>query len=173
MAAIPFERVRASSENASALYFEDVAFGCEYVSGCRPVTESDLVSFSDISGDRHPIHTDPEFARKTVFGQRILHGPFGIAVALGLFSEFAEFTDAAIAVTDIREWRFLAPVFIGDELTLRMRIESKRMISAGGRGVVQRRMELVNQNGKVVQEGVMGLMMWCREPSAAQNGPVS
>jgi hypothetical protein len=46
------------------------------------------------------------------------------------------------------------------------------MVSAGGRGVVQRRMELVNQHGKVVQEGVMGLMMWCREPSAARNEPI-
>jgi len=154
--------------SCSAVYFEDVTVGREYVSGCRRVTESDLESFTDISGDRHPIHTDPEFARKTAFGQRILQGPFGIAVALGLFTEFAEFTDAAIAVTDIREWRFLEPVLVGDDLTLRMRIEAKRMVSAGGRGVVQRRMELVNQHGKVVQEGLMGLMMWCREPSAEE-----
>lgn len=164
--------MRASTNNASALYFEDVAIGCEYVSRCRRVTESDLESFTCISGDRHPIHTDPEFARATVFGQRILHGPFGIAVALGLFTQFAEFTEAAIAATDIREWRFLAPVLVGDELTLRMRIEAKRLVSAGGRGVVHRRMELVNQHGKVVQEGLMGLMMWCREPSATGNEPI-
>jgi acyl dehydratase len=63
-------------------------------------------------------------------------------------------------------------VLVGDELTLRMRIEAKRLVSAGGSGIVQRRMELVNQHGNVVQEGVMGLMMWCREPAAARNGPV-
>jgi acyl dehydratase len=154
----------------SALYFEDVAVGSEYVSGCRRVSESDLDSFTDISGDRHPIHTDPEFARKTAFGQRILQGPFGVAVALGLFTQFTQFTDAAIAVTDIREWRFRVPVLVGDALTLRMRIESKRMVSAGGRGVVQRRMELVNQHGKLVQDGVVGLMMWCREPASSASG---
>jgi acyl dehydratase len=159
-------------DNALALYFEDITVGREYLSGCRRGTESDLDSFTEISGDRHPIHTDPEFARKTAFGQRILHGPFGVAVALGLFTEFAEFTDAAIALTDIREWRFLGPVLVGDELTLRMRIEAKRLVSAGGSGIVQRRMELVNQHGNVVQEGVMGLMMWCREPAAARNEPV-
>lgn len=150
------------SDAPAALYFEDVVVGQQYVSKKRLVTETDLDSFADISGDRHPIHTDHEFARKTAFGKRILHGPFGVAVALGLFTEFAAFTEAAIAVTDIREWRFLAPVFIGDELTLNMRIEAKRLVSAGGRGIVQRRMELVNQHGVVVQQGVMGLMMWCR-----------
>jgi acyl dehydratase len=96
------------------LYFEDVVEGQEYVSAPRKVTENDLLSFTDISGDRHPIHRDAEYARSTVFGQRILQGPFGIAVAMGMFGEFTELMDAAIALTDIREWRFLAPVFVGD-----------------------------------------------------------
>jgi acyl dehydratase len=69
-------------------------------------------------------------------------------------------------VTDIRVWRFRAPVLIGDELTLRMRIEGKRLVSVGGRGIVERRMELVNQQGNVVQDGVMGLLMSCRAPAA-------
>lgn len=160
--------------SSAPLYFEDVVVGRQYLSGRRLVTEADLDGFAEISGDRHPIHTDPEFARTTPFGQRILHGPFGVAVALGLFTEFTEFTDAAIAVTGISEWRFLAPVLIGDELLLRMSIESKRLVSAGGRGIVQRRMELVNQHGKVVQDGIMGLMMWCRVPAAASRAePVS
>lgn len=147
------------------LYFEDVVEGQEYVSAPRKVTENDLLSFTDISGDRHPIHTDAEYARSTVFGQRILQGPFGIAVALGMFGEFAQLMDAAIALTDIREWRFLTPVFVGDELTLRMQIQDKHLLSAGDRGIVQRRMTLVNQHGKSVQEGTMGLMMWCRDRS--------
>jgi acyl dehydratase len=158
-----------SADKPSALYFDDVTVGRQYLSGCRRVTESDLESFTEISGDRHPIHTNPEFARQTAFGQCILQGPFGIAVALGLFTEFAEFTDAAIALTDIRKWRFLAPVLIGDELTLRMRIDAKRMVSTGGSGIVQRHMELVNQHGKVVQDGMMGLMMWCREAQPSRN----
>jgi acyl dehydratase len=150
-----------------ALYFEDVVEGREYVSGPRVVIEHDLLSFTEISGDRHPIHTDPDYARETVFGERILQGPFGIAVALGLFGQFTEFTDAAIALTDVSEWRFLAPVFVGDELILHMKIEGKRLVSAGDRGIVQRRMTLVNQHGKTVQQGAMGLMIRCRDRSAA------
>lgn len=164
------DRVKTSSENSSALYFEDVVVGSEYVSDRRRITESDLDAFTEISGDRHPIHTDAEFARKSAFGQRILQGTFGVAVAVGLFTQFTEFTDAAIALTDIREWRFLAPMLVGDELFLRMRIEAKRLVSAGDRGIVQRRMELVNQHGKIVQQGVMGLMMWRREPHDEPSG---
>jgi acyl dehydratase len=53
-------------------------------------------------------------------------------------------------------------VLVGDPLTLQMHIEAKRMLSTGDRGVVQRRMKLVNQHGKIAQEGIMGLMMWFR-----------
>lgn len=159
------ERETSTAPNIKALFFEDVVEGREYVSTPRIVTEQDLLSFTEISGDRHPIHTDAEYARTTAFGQRILHGPFGIAVALGLFGEFTELMNAAIALTDVREWRFLAPVFVGDALTLRLQIEGKQSLSAGDRGIVQRRMTLVNQHGKTVQEGLMGLMMLCRERS--------
>lgn len=154
-----------STDYASALYFEDVAIGCKYVSSRRQVTESDLELFTAVSGDRHPIHTDREFAGKSAFGQRILQGPFGVAVAVGLFTEFTGFVDASIALTDISQWRFLAPILVGDELTLVMHIESKHLVSSGGRGIIQRRMELINQHGKVVQDGLMGMLMWCRDES--------
>lgn len=149
-----------------ALYFDDIEPGRSFQSSARVVTEEDLLSFTELSGDRHPIHTDHDFASTTVFGQRILHGPFGIAVALGLFGEFRELSDAAIALTDIGEWKFLAPVFVGDTLTLHMIVETKRALSSGDRGIIQRRMTLVNQDGKIIQCGLMGLMMWKTTPVA-------
>jgi acyl dehydratase len=149
-----------------ALYFDDVAEGRHFVSLPRIVTEADLLSFTEVSGDRHPIHTDDRFARTTVFGQRILQGPFGIAIAIGLFGQFTQFTKSAIALTDIGEWKFRAPVMIDDELTLHMTIEGKRRLSSGDRGIVQRRMVLQNQAGQSVQSGIMGLMMWCNAPGS-------
>jgi len=156
-----------SARAGRALYFEDLEEGQSFESGARKVIEADLLAFTEISGDRHPIHTDEKYARDSIFGQRILHGPFGIAVALGLFGDFTELTDAAIALTDISEWRFLAPVFVGDELSLTMTIAGKRRLRSGDRGVVQRHMMLRNQDGKTVQEGVMGLMMRCASANPA------
>ncbi|KMO43873.1 hypothetical protein VQ03_06190 [Methylobacterium tarhaniae] len=144
------------------LYFDDVAVGSEFVSGERLVTERDLTSFAEISGDHHPIHVDPDFAARSVFGQRILHGPFGIAVVLGLFGQFRSFAAAAVALTDIQDWRFRAPIFVGDQLTLRMRIGAKSAGKSGRHGIVQRDMSLVKQDGTVAQDGRMGLLMACR-----------
>ncbi len=146
----------------NALYFDDVVVGSEFTSGERPVTEQDFFAFADISGDHHPIHVDAEFAAATAFGQRIAHGPFGIAVALGLFGHFTMFSAAAIAMTEIKDWRFRAPVFIGDRLRLRLRIAGKTPSRSGERGVVDRDMALLKADGSVAQDGRIGLLMACR-----------
>lgn len=144
------------------VYFEDVVVDREYRSSERLVTEADLTMFAELSGDRHPIHVDEEYARRTRFGRRILHGPFGVAVALGLFGDFPEFTGSAIALTDIRDWIFKAPIFVGDRIHLDMRILAKQPSASGRHGVVTRSMRLVRHDGTVVQEGTMGLMIATR-----------
>ncbi|MDR3448608.1 MAG: MaoC/PaaZ C-terminal domain-containing protein [Alphaproteobacteria bacterium] len=145
------------------LYYEDVRVGSEFVSVGRTVSELDLNMFAMLSGDMHPIHTDSVYAATTPFGQRILHGPFGVALAIGLFGRFSEFQLASIALTEIREWKFRAPVFVGDTLHLEMQITGKTE-SKSGRGFIDRRMRLINQKGAVVQEGLMGLLIAHRTP---------
>ncbi len=146
----------------SSLFFEDVVVGTVFLSGERIVTEEDLHVFTEVSGDRHPIHVDPDFAAASPFGQRILQGPFGIAVVLGLFGQFEALSEGSIALTDIQDWRFRAPIFVGDRLTLRMRIAGKTPSRSGTRGIVDREMTLVKRDGSVAQEGRMGLLMACR-----------
>jgi acyl dehydratase len=147
---------------APDLFFEDLVVGSAFTSGVRVVTEEDLRAFTEVSGDRHPIHVDPDFAARSPFGQRILHGPFGIAIVLGLFGHFEALTAAAIALTDVQDWHFRAPIFIGDRLTLRMRIVAKTLSRSGARGLVDREMRLLKGDGTVAQEGRMGLLMACR-----------
>lgn len=148
--------------DGSQVYFEDLVVGSCYVSGVRKVSEADLLMFADLSGDHHPIHVDADFAARSRFGQRILHGPFGVAVAIGLFGEFDELREASIALTDIREWRFHAPVFVGDDLHLEMLIARKQLSRSGRQGHVERQMKLINQSGDVVQSGSMGLLFAVR-----------
>ena len=40
----------------------------------KQITESDILRFSEISGDKNPIHIDEEYASKTRFKGRIAHG---------------------------------------------------------------------------------------------------
>ena len=147
----------------AALYYEDLVPGRVFVSAPRTLTEADLLQFAAVSGDRHPIHTDEAYAKQTPFGRRILHGPFGIAMAIGLFGEVGDFEATAIALLDIRDWQFLAPMFIGNAIHLEMTIGECHRTRDGRRGIVDRVMKLIRQDGVVVQQGHAGLMIACRD----------
>ena len=146
------------------LYYEDVEVGSSFFVAGRRITEEDLLQFAAISGDQHPIHMDEDYARATPFGRRIAHGPFGIALAIGLFGNIPEFQESTLAMVDIREWSFRAPIFIGDVLSLDLAVVGKR-ITRSGKGIVDRRLRLLKADGTVAQEGVSGLMIALR-PSA-------
>ncbi len=142
-----------------ALYYEDLYEGQTFTSPARTVTETDLVSFAMLSGDWNPIHTDQEFAQKTYYGKRVVHGMFGISMMTGLLDRTGVFDSSAIAMLGIKDWSFKGPIFVGDTLHFEMEIISKRLTSKEGRGIVDRRFKLINQRGETVQEGHIALML--------------
>ena len=54
-------------------YFEDMNIGDKDVSVGRTITEADIVNFAGISGDYNTLHTDAEFAKNSIAGQRLAH----------------------------------------------------------------------------------------------------
>lgn len=151
---------------SAPIYFEEAEVGMHFAVEGRCVTEQDLLGFAAISGDQHPVHTDAEWAATSPFGQRIAHGPFGIALAIGLFAKIDAFRDTAIAMTDLSEWQFRAPIYIGDTLSLELTIVGKRT-TRSGRGIIDRRMRLIKQNGTVAQEGLSGMLI-AHRPGVAE-----
>ena len=148
-----------------ALYFEDIEEGMTFVTASRVIVEDDLLLFARVSGDAHPIHTDAAYASTTEFGQRIAHGPFGIAMAIGLFGTLPQFRDTAVVMMSIDNWRFAAPMVIGDEVHLNLTLGAKRL-TRSGRGIVDRHFRLVRADGSVPQEGSSPMVIRRREVEA-------
>lgn len=141
---------------------EDFTEGQVDVSRAKTVTEADVVSFAWISGDVNPMHTDAEHAGKSPIGRRIAHGALGVSLCTGFTSDLGYLEGSAIAALGIDEWRYIKPIFFGDTVHLRATVVSARTTSKPDRGVLVRRMELINQHGEVVQTGLMTTMVVTR-----------
>lgn len=135
------------------LFFDDVDTGQEWESQGRTVTEADIVNFAGLSGDYNPIHIDHEFARSTPFRQPVAHGLliWAISSGLGLYTPPIR----TLAFLSVRDWKFVAPVFIGDTIRLRSRILEKEEKGRGRRGIITWHRQIIKQEDKLVQEGII------------------
>ena len=133
------------------LYFDDVEVGQDWESGGRTVTETDIVNFAGLSGDFNPIHLDHEYAKTTPFRRPIAHGLLVMAIGSGLGINFPPMR--TMAILSMKEVNFREPVFIGDTIRIRVKVIGKEERARGRRGVITWQRQIVNQDGKVVQEG--------------------
>jgi acyl dehydratase len=133
------------------LYADDVEVGQEWQSLGRTITEADIVNFAGLSGDFNPIHLDHEFARSTPFHRPIAHGMLVFSVGSGLALYIPPMR--TLAFVAIRDWQFKGPVFIGDTVRVHTKIVEKEVRARGRRAVITWFRQVINQDGKVVQEG--------------------
>ena len=145
----------------NARYYEELNPGDSWVSPRRTITEADIVMFAALTGDHNPIHTDEEFAKTTIFGGRILHGPAGFAIATGLESRLGIKEGTAIAFLGMT-WDLKGPIKIGDTIRVEQKVTGKRETKRPGQGIVFFHVALMNQRNEVVQEGEWKIMMMCK-----------
>ena len=140
------------------LYFEEFEVGQRLVTRGRTITDSDLVQFAGLTGDFNPMHTDAEYMKGSMFGQRIAHGLLSLSYAMGQAYQLGVLERTVLAFREI-DMKFSAPVYIGDtiraELTVLEKTEARRL----GGGLVKFEMRILNQEGKVVQKGNISLLM--------------
>ena len=149
------------------LYWEEWEVGRTFESAARTVTEADIVMFAGLSGDYNPLHINEEFCKKTDFGTRIAHGPLVYAIAAGLIFQLHLYDDTLIAFLGFENLKFTKPVKIGDTIHARLEVTERRETSRPDRGVMKRKLEVVNQRGEVVQEAIQAFLLKKRPAASA------
>ena len=122
----------------------------------KSFSAGDVRQFSEISGDRNPVHLDAAYAAKTRFGRPIAHG----MLVAGLIS--------AVLGTELpgpgsiylsQTLQFRAPVYIDDTVTAMVEVTAIRP----DKPIVSLKTVCTNQSGQVVLEGEAVLLVPNRE----------
>ena len=140
------------------LYFEEFNVGDTVSSAARTITEADIVGFAALSGDWNAIHVDAEFAKSSMFGERIAHGLLGLSIASGLAVRLGFIEDTVIAFMGL-DWKFRAPIKIGDTIHMQAQIAEKKPMPRLGGGLVTLNVEVLNQRGETTQKGTWSMLM--------------
>ena len=120
----------------SGLYYEEFEIGDSVESVSRTITETDIVNFAALSGDWNLIHTDAEYSKAQMFGQRVAHGLLILSIASGLAVRLGFMEDTVMAFRAVDGWKFSKPVFMGDTVRIRVTIEEKKEMARLGGGLV-------------------------------------
>jgi 3-hydroxybutyryl-CoA dehydratase len=94
-------------------FFEDLSVG-QTASLAKTITEADILLYSAVSMDTNPVHLDSDFAKQSVFGERIAHG----MLSAGLISAVLGTRLPGPGSLYMRQsLRFALPVKIGQTVT--------------------------------------------------------
>jgi len=119
------------------------------------LTVDQVKTYADLSGDYNPLHFDEDFTAKTKFKNLVVQG--GLTTGL-LHALVAMDMPGPGTVFLSQNWKFTAPVFIGDTITAEAEITSVHETKP----VTQLAIKITRQDGETVLEGEA----WCYTFSA-------
>ena len=118
----------------------------EKASRTRRVRREDIALFTELTGDRNPLHYDEEAATRSRFGGIIVQG--GVTTGL-LNAVVAEDLPGPGSVFLHVDWSFEAPVRPGDEITAEVEVLEAR----ADKPITKLRTTIANQEGTLVLDG--------------------
>jgi acyl dehydratase len=89
----------------------------------RPVSQRDIALFTEITGDRNPLHYDSEFASRSVFGGLIVQGGITSGILNAIVAE--DLPGPGTVFLGV-EWKFVKAVYVGDVITGRVEVTMVR-----------------------------------------------
>ncbi|MEP7290713.1 MAG: MaoC family dehydratase [Chloroflexota bacterium] len=112
----------------------------------KTMTDADVQDFARASGDSNPVHLDDAYAATTPFGRRIAHGMLtGSLISAVLGNDLPGHGTIYLG----QEFRFKAPVFVGDTVTATVEVTAYRE----DKRIATLRTTCTNQDGVLVIEG--------------------
>lgn len=98
---------------SDGLFFEDLSVGQKASFG-KTITEADIVLFAAVTGDTNPMHLNAEYAKTSIFKERIAHG----MLAAGLITKvLGTQLPGPGTIYMSQTLKFRAPVRIGETVT--------------------------------------------------------
>ena len=132
--------------------FEDLRIGMFEEVG-KTITEADVVNYAGLSLDINPIHLNNEYAKNSIFKERIVHGMLTsglISAVLGtkLPGEGSIYLSQTL--------KFISPVKIGDTITAKAEIidinPEKKIITIKTTGINQNKNIVIDGEAKVLKK---------------------
>ena len=114
------------------------------------ITTGHVEQYAAITGDRNPLHFDPEFAAATKFGRLVVHGGLTSGILNALV---AEDMPGPGTVFMSQELKYVAPVYIGDTITAHAEV----LAAKPKRSMTQLGFRITRQDGQEVLTGTA----WC------------
>ena len=112
----------------------------------RTVEARDIERFTELTGDRNPLHYDEDFAARTRFGGLVVQG--GVTSGL-LNAVVAEDLPGPGSVFLHVDWRFLQAVRPGDTITAEVEVLETRP----DKPITTLRTTITNQDERIVLDG--------------------
>jgi acyl dehydratase len=96
------------------------------------VTQPEVNTFADVTGDHQWIHVDPERAKDSPFGSTVVHGFFTLSLLPRMLAEVFEFKGFAYGVNyGLNRVRFPAPFPVGARVRVRVTLSAVEPVPGG------------------------------------------
>jgi 3-hydroxybutyryl-CoA dehydratase len=127
------------------LIYSEIKIGDD-ASFAKTITEADIVQYAGITGDLNPIHIDAEYAKQSMFKERVAHGMLVSGLISAVLGTRLPGPNSIYLAQDLK---FTAPVKIGDTVTAVVTVTEKR----DDKRIITLKTTVSNQRGEVVVDG--------------------
>lgn len=143
-------------------HFEEMEIGETVFTHKRTITESDIVTFANVSWDHFYAHTDETALEGTLFTQRVAHGYFILSAAAGLFVDPGK--GPVLLNYGLDDFRFTKPVYAGTTIWVKLTVKEKIEQETKGendvpKGIVKFRVEVLDQTNETLAVGTILTMV--------------